>query len=84
MTSGNLIGTENTNLILDTLRRTVVFGNGDYGDYTTNPIIENLHVQVDDYGRTSICLSGIIDFRLTPDAVPKSRGWTTFPSGIRK
>ena len=82
--SGNLIGTENTNPILDTREYTVDFGNGDYGDYAANTIIENLHAQVDDYGRTSTCLSGIIDFRFTPDAVPKSRGWTTLPSGIRK
>ena len=48
--SGNLIGTESTNPILDTRQYTVDFGNGDYGDYAANTIIENLHAQVDDHG----------------------------------
>ena len=43
-----------------------------------------MYTQIDDYGQTSTCLSRIIDFRLTPEVVPNSRGWTTLPSGVRK
>ena len=82
--SGNLIGTHNNNPSQDTREYNVEFGNGDYGSYAANTIIENLHAQVDDYGQTSSLLQGIINFRITDTAIPKSRGWTTLPSGVRK
>ena len=43
-----------------------------------------MHAQVNNYGKTSTCLSGIIDYRITPETVPKSRGWTTLPSSVKK
>ena len=48
--AGNLIGTSNSNPILDTRQYVVEFGDGAYGDYAANTIIENLHDQFDDYG----------------------------------
>jgi len=81
---GNLIGTEDSNPSQDTRMYDVDFGDGNYGSYSANTIIENLHAQVDDYGQTSSLLQGIINFRMTDEAIPKSRGWTTLPSGVKK
>ena len=82
--SGNLIRTHNHNPSQDTREYNAEFGNGDYGSYAANTIIENLHAQVDDYGQALSLLQGIINFRITDTAIPKSRGWTTLPSGVRK
>jgi hypothetical protein len=81
---GNLIGIEHSNPSLNTQAYDVEFGNGDYGSYSANTIIENLHAQIDDYGQTSSLLQGITNYQMTDDAVPKSRGWTTLPSGVKK
>ena len=42
----NLISTEHSNPSQDTRVYNVEFGNGYYGSYATNTIIENLHAQV--------------------------------------
>ena len=81
---GLLIGTENSNPILDTRKYNIDFGEGDYAEYTANTIIENLHDQVDESGMSHTLLKGIVDFRKSDDALPSSRGWTTLPSKIRK
>ena len=62
----------------------VEFGDGEYGSYTANIIIEDLSAHVDGYGRTSSMLKGIINFRMTDEAIQKSGGWTTLPTGVRK
>ena len=61
--SGNLIGTENSNPALDTRQYNVELGNGEYGSYSTNTIIENLHAQVDDYSQTSSLVKEIINLK---------------------
>ena len=70
---GNLVGTEHYNPSQDTRVYNVEFDDGDNGRYAANTIIENLHVQVDDYGQTSSTLKGIIIFRITNEKYPKSR-----------
>lgn len=81
---GNFVGTEHYNSGQDTRVYDVEFGDGEYGSYADNTIIESLHAQVDDYGQTYSTLKGIINFRMTDEAIPKSRGWITLPSGVRK
>ena len=71
--SCNLIGTEHSNPTQDTREYNDDFGDGDYGSYTANTIIENLHAQVDDYCQISSFVQGIISFRIAEDAVSKSR-----------
>ena len=81
---GNLIGTDHPNPSQDTRVYDVEFGDGDYGSYSANTIIENLHAQVDDYGQTSSLLQGIINLEMTDEGISYSRGWTTLPSGVKK
>ena len=81
---GSLIGTSNTNPILDTRQYVVDFGEGDYGSYSTNVLIENLYSQVDDEGLSHSILKSISNHRKLPEAVPKEEGLITLPSGARK
>ena len=47
---GELIGTSNSNLLLDTRLYTVEFDDGMYGEYTINVVMENLYSQIDEEG----------------------------------
>ena len=81
---GTLLGTANSNPILDTRQYKVAFGNGTYAEYSANVLIENLYAQIDDDGRSHSLLSGISDHRRNEDAVSIDNGFITLPSGTKK
>ena len=82
--SNELIGTAHENPMLDTRIYEVDFGDGNYQDYTTNLIMENLYSQVDDDGNQYGILKGITDAKSDETAVTKSNGWITMPNQTRR
>ena len=82
--SGELIGTQNENPIMDTRIYEVDFGEGTYHDYTTNLIMENLYSQVDDFGQQHSILKGIVDAKSDETALQKRDGWITMPNNLRR
>lgn len=81
---GTLIGTSNSNPILDSRNYKVEFGDGSYADYSTNVLIENLYNQVDDEGRSHSLLLSVSDHRKNDDAISIGNGYITLASGTRK
>jgi hypothetical protein len=81
---GTLIGTSNANPIMDTRSYSVEFGDGTYGDYSTNVLIENLYSHIDDEGRSHALLKSIVNHRKDNTAVPKTEGFYTTTSGASK
>ena len=82
--SGELVGTANENPLMDTRIYEVDFGEGNYQEYTTNLIMENLYSQVDDYGQQFSILKGIVDAKSDDTAVKKEDGWITMPNQLRR
>ena len=70
---GMLIGNSNSNPYLDTRVYEAKFPDGTYNKHTANLIIENLHNQTDQFGRTPQLFKGIIDHRFTSEAIPKNK-----------
>ena len=66
---GNLLGTANTNPILDTRVYEVEFPDGQVLEYAANVIAENLYAQVDQEGRHQLILDGIVGHRKDSSAV---------------
>ena len=82
--SGLLIGTHHINPIMDSREYQVQFPDGSYSDYSANILLESLHSQVDINGHTVELLKGIVDHRVSEDAIPKERGWVQLGSGAKK
>ena len=66
---GNLLGTAQTNPILDTHVYEVEFPDGQVMEYAANVIAENLYAQVDQEGRHQVILDGIVGHRKDGSAV---------------
>ena len=81
---GTLIGTQNNNPILDSRTYSVEFGDGSYGDYSTNVLIENLYAHVDDQGRSHALVHSITDHRKDEEAVLIDDGFYKTNSGASK
>ena len=82
--SNELVGTSNSNPLLDTRMYEVQFPDGSYESYSTNSLVENIYMQVDDHGRTEQLLQEIVDHRSTSDALDRVDGWITLENGVRK
>ena len=82
--AGELIGTSHDNPMLDTRVYQVDFGDGDYQDYSTNLLMENLYSQVDDYGNQFSILKGIVDAKSDDSAVKKENGFIIMPNNIKR
>ena len=79
------MGTHHNNILMDTSMYEVEYENGDVQAVAANVIAENLLAQVDDDGKRHHMLDEIVDHRVLPDAVPKSKGTLTTKNGtIRK
>ena len=81
---GSLIGTEHENPALDSRMYKVDFGDGEYADYATNVLMENLYSQVDDQGNQYDLFSGISDHIKLKDAIQTKDGFYTTSNGSRK
>ena len=79
-----LLGTYNSNPVLDTQVYEVELPDGTYSDYSANVLIENIMASVDDNGLTSLILDDIIDHRFNPECVDESEGWYETPQGAKK
>ena len=81
---GTLVGTSNSNPLLDSRFYEIDFGDGNYFEYSANIIMENLYAQIDDDGRSSSLLQTIVDHRADNTAIPKSQGWYKSPTAHTK
>ena len=81
---GNLIGTSNENPVLDSRIYTVDFGDGEYSDYSTNVLMENLYAQVDDEGNQFNIFDGIISHQKLNSAINTEDGFYANKFGIKK
>lgn len=82
--SNMLLGTYNSNPVLDTRIYEVELPDGTYNDYSANVLIENIMANVDDNGQTSLLLDDIIGHRYNPDCLQESEGWYETPQGAKK
>jgi hypothetical protein len=71
---GRPIGRPHTYPLLDSRKYEVEFVDGYSEELTANIIAENLIAQVDDEGCRQMMMSEIIDHRVLPDAIPRSKG----------
>ena len=79
------LGVYHNNVLIDTSMYDVEFEDRGSQVLAANIIAENLLAQVDDKGQRHLMLDEIIDHRVLPDAVPKSKGiFTTKGSTTRK
>lgn len=81
---GMLIGTENQNPILDTRVYNVDFGDGNYGEYSANLLIENINEQVDEDGHQYQTFKGFVDHRKSDEAVDKADGFYVTKQGTKR
>ena len=79
---GTPVGKPHTNPLLDTRRYEVQFHDGTVETVSANVIMENLLVQVDDKGHRQMLLQEIVDHRVMPDAIPKSKGTMLSQMGL--
>ena len=70
--AGNLLGTRNSNPMLDTRCYEVTFAEGEVEAYTANTIAENIYSMVDTEGRSYSVLDEIVEHRSNDDAVMKT------------
>ena len=66
---GNVVGSHDENLVLNTMVYDVEFPDGAVRKYTANIITENMFYQVDSNGLASSILDGIIEYAKADDAV---------------
>ena len=78
-----LLGTYNTNPILDTRVYEVELPDGTYSNYSANVLIENIMTNVDDNGQTSLMMDDIIGHRFNSDCVDPSDGWYDPPLRVQ-
>ena len=71
---GELVGTANPNLALDSRIYEVEFPDGSYQEYATNTLVENLFSHVDSDGMHHALLKGIIDHKQLDNAVSMEEG----------
>ena len=81
---GSLVGTKNSNPILDSRIYEVEYPDGSAAEYATNVITECLYSQTDDNGNYDFTLSCITDHRCNSNAIPKSEGWFNTKTGTRR
>lgn len=71
----SLVGTGDTNPLLDSRLYTVEFPDGGIGEFTTNLIAESLYSNIDEEGYDLGLLDGIIGHRKLDSAIPIEKGW---------
>jgi hypothetical protein len=82
---GQVAGTYDDNLFLNTLIYEVEFPNGDAKEYAANIITANMLTQVDSDGYSITMMKGIIDYRKDDSvAVPKSDMYIVTNRGQKK
>ena len=81
---GNPVGIPSNNPLLDSRQYEVEFDDGTTEVMTANIIAENLLAQVDEEGRRQQMLEEIIDHRVLPDAIPKSKGTFVTKRGLKR
>ena len=81
---GKPMGRPHTNPLLDSRKYEVEFADGYSEELTANVIAENLIAQVDDEGRRQMMMSEIIDHRVLPDAIPRSKGTYENSFGVKR
>ena len=83
-TDGSLVGTKNSDPILDSIIYEVKYPDGSTAEYATNVITEYLYSQLDGNGNFDFTLSCIADHRCNSDAISKAEGWFTIKTGTRR
>jgi hypothetical protein len=78
------VGKAHTNPLLDSRKYEVEYADGYVDELTANVIAENLIAQVDEEGRRQMMLGGIMDHRVLPDAIPKSKGTYVNAYGVKR
>ena len=81
---GSLVGTKNSNPILDSRIYEVEYPDGSVAEYATNVITECLYSQMDDNGNYDFILSCITDHRCNSNSISKVEGWFTTKTGTRR
>ncbi|KAI2507356.1 Reverse transcriptase (RNA-dependent DNA polymerase) [Fragilaria crotonensis] len=81
---GTPVGTAHSNPLLDSRKYEVEYVDGHVEELTANLIAENLIAQVDEEGRRQMMLSGIIDYRVLPEAIPKGQGTYVNSYGVSR
>ena len=69
---GELFGSKNPNIILDTCSYEVEFPDGDVAEFTANVIAEDMFSQCDDAGNQYRLMSGIVDHKSNDKVVSKT------------
>ena len=80
---GKPIGKSHTNPLLDSRRYEVEYADGNLEELTANVIAENLISQVDEDCRRQMMLGKIMDHRILPDAISKSKGTYVNKYGVK-
>ena len=81
---GTLVGTPHENPTLDSRVYTVDFGDGEYADYSTNVLMENLYAQVDEDGYQFNIFDGIVAHKKLDTALSPENGHYVNKYGVRK
>jgi hypothetical protein len=72
--NGELVGTATNNPVTDSRIYNIDFGNGNYDEYSTNVLAENLYAHVDKHGQFHAMLVDIIDHMSDDSAIKASDG----------
>ena len=68
---GQLEGDAHKFPALDHREYIVDFGDGNYVKYPANILMDDIYDHIDDDGRTSTILKGLVNFRNDEEAIPK-------------
>ena len=81
---GKIVGTYDTNPLMNTLVYDVKFTDGDVREFSANIICENMYSQVDNEGFHHDILDSVVDCRKNSDAISNDNKYITTKSGQRR
>ena len=82
--NGDIIGTYNSNPLLNTLTYDVEFSNGEIKEYSANLIAQNMYTQIDEHGNSYLLLDSIIDHSKNASAVEMQDKYVVTKSGTKR
>ena len=82
--SGQTIGSFHNNPLLNTIIYDVEFPDGSIREYAANVIAQNMYIQVDSQGQSTLLLKSILDYSMDSSAVPMEEKYVTTKSGQRR
>ena len=81
---GQEVGSFHNNPLLNTIIYDVQFPDGSIREYAANVIAQNMYMQVDSEGRSTLLLKSILDYSMDSTAVPMSDKYVTTKSGQKR